>query len=408
MIFKILATSLRSIIAYKRRSLLCVLGMMISVASIVTLLSLINGFNTGLINYIKEGFGTQQIVVTPGKMLNAKGHILDQGLSGLGSFRGTGSTLTLADVEAVLEKADTIATGAPQYEAFTKVKGDNGAIDVILTGTTANYVTAFDYQPATGRFLTDEDENLGSNVVVLGQTAWKELFGEDAAIGNKVLVAGEEFEVVGVMSNKSSIAFSFNDRVYMPVKTMQRLTNTQHAAMLVFKATSLENMEAGEKAVAGIISARHKTSDFVTVKPDEVITLVNQVMLMLAGLATCVTGISLITGGIGIINVMLLTVQERTREIGLRKAVGATNMHILFQFLTESVVLSFIGSGLGILAAYGCVQLINEKIPFLAISMPLWILQLGIAFSIAIGIVFGILPAIKATRVNAIDALRYE
>ncbi|ABO51477.1 protein of unknown function DUF214 [Desulforamulus reducens MI-1] len=411
MMLKMLKVSVKGVLAYKQRSFLCILGIMISVASMVSLLSLINGFNNSLINQIQQELGTQQIIVTPGKMLNAKETILNSGLSGVSTFRGSSSTLTAEDVEAVLGKFASVETGAPQYETFSRVvlpTVKNKYLDVILTGTTSEYANTFQYTPTEGRFLVSEDNRQAKNVVVLGQTIKEDLLGDSQAIGKKLRIAGEDFEIVGVMDRKASIGFNFDDRIYIPVETMQRLTHTQHAAMLIFKAASIHHLVDAEKNISRTISSRHRGADFITIKPTEIIALVNQIMLMLAGLVTCVTGISLITGGIGIINVMLLSVQERTREIGLRKAVGATNWEILAQFLTESILISFIGSALGLFMAYGCISLINHKIPFLSIGIPLWILEFSVSFALLIGILFGIYPAIKATRINPIQALRYE
>ncbi|GAB6179495.1 ABC transporter permease [Desulfotomaculum defluvii] len=411
MIIKTIKISLKSIMANKSRSLLCILGISISVASIVTFISLIYSFNSSLIKHIEQGLGTQQIIVAPGKMLNAKQSILEGGLSGINSYKGINSTLNTKDVEAVLQNVSSVETGAPQYETFARVSfsGKTKATsDVILTGTTPAYTNTFNYFPIEGHFFSQEDMKHKKNVMVLGQKVKEDLFGDSPAVGNKLALLGEEFEIIGVMTSKAAIGLNYNDRVYIPVATFQRLTNIDHASLLFFKATSLEEMVIAEKAIHGIIAKAHNSSDFITIKPDELISLINQIMLMLGGLATCITGISLITGGIGIVNVMLLSVQQRIREIGLRKSVGARNIHILAQFLTESIVLSFLGNILGLLMANLCIKLINWKIPYLAIEIPLRVLEYSLVFSLLIGIIFGILPALKATRVNPIESLRHE
>lgn len=407
MILKTLKTSLKSILAYKQRSLLCILGIAISVASIVTLIALIYSFNTSLINHIQQGLGTQQIIVAPGKMLNANKHILEAGLSGINSFKGSNSTLNAADVQAVIASVSSVQTGAPQYETFARVSLHN-TYDVLLTGTSPDYPNTFDYFPGEGVFFNKEDIKDKKNVIVLGQKVKEELFGDSQAVGSTLTLVGEQFEVIGVMKPKISLGLNFDDRVYIPVEAFEKITHIQNASLLFFKANSIETMVNAEKDIHGILSTRHKKTDFITIKPDEIISLINQIMLMLGGLATCITGISLITGGIGIINVMLLSVQERIREIGLRKSVGASSLHILSQFLTESIVLSFIGNIVGLLIADFCVKLINWKIPYLSVIIPLSVIEISVAFSMVIGIIFGIFPAIKATHVNPIEALRCE
>lgn len=402
--------SIRGLLAYKHRFFLSLLGITISVASIISLLTLVNSFKLSLVNQVEQGFGTQQIIVTPGKMFNSGNNIVERGITGVTSFRSSASSLTSKDVEEILSKSKTIQTGAPQFETFSRVfsSQENKTVDVLLTGTTPDYPDSLGYYPNEGGFLAPNDMQEQQMVVVLGQAIKTELFGEEPAVGKHVQLGGKDFLVIGVMPEKKSVGFNFDDRIYISVPVFRSLTKIDNAASLIFKAKSLESLDSAEKEIKHTLSKLHGKTDFVTIKPTEIISLINQVMLLVAGLVGGVAGISIVTGGIGIINVMLMSVQERTREIGLRKAVGASNLHILCQFITESILLSIVGCFCGFLLAIGCTKLIVIYIPLIKISIPLWTVWFSLFFALFLGVIFGIYPAIKATRISPIDALKYE
>ena len=177
--------------------------------------------------------------------------------------------------------------------------------------------------------------------------AKQNLFGQEQAVGRKVTIKGLEFTVIGVMKEKKLIGFNFDERVYSPYKVVSDTANLQHASMLFFKANSAEKIAEVEKQVGSVISKNHGTRDFNLLKPDEALHIVDTIMNLVTAITIGITGVSFLVGGIGIMNVMLLTVKERTREIGIRKAVGAKSWHILFQFLFEAMYISIMGCLVG-------------------------------------------------------------
>lgn len=404
-VFRTFTVAWRGLWSYPVRTLLAVLGIAISSLLIIFLLSVLHNFKNSLIGQI-QGVGVQQIVAVPGKLLNNRA--MDADLSSFLSFTSVSSTLTYEDAKEVKEQVQGVEAVAPQIETVTSMSIPEKQAEVIYTGTTAEYPAIFTLEMEEGKFFTAKDEQDEAQVVVLGQTAKQILFGDQPALGKKIQLKGLEFTVVGVLKEKQLIGFNFDERVYAPYMVVSQTANLHTASMIFFKSASAEQVAAVEKQIDSVIVKNHGTKDFNLLKPDEALHLINTIMTLVTAITIGITGVSFLVGGIGIMNVMLLTVKERTREIGIRKAVGAKSWHILLQFLSEATYISILGCVLGLGTTYGLLQVLHSYFPVLSAELPMELVVACLLFSAVLGLAFGIIPAIKAIQVKPIDALRYE
>lgn len=403
--FYTLFNSWKSLWNYKLRTFLAVLGIAISSLLVVFLLAVLHNFKISLIGQI-QGAGVNQIVAVPGKLLNSS--VMETDLSGMLSFTAVTSTLTYRDALDVKEQIPEVDAVAPQVEAIMSASASDTTIDVLYTGTTPGFRDIFDLELDEGRFFNEEEVKQEERVVVLGQSAKKALFGGESALGQTVKVKGLGFTVVGVIKEKKMFGFNFDERVFASYQVVSDATNLTHASMIFFNVHNEEQIEEAERKISNVIQKNHGSKDFNLLKPDEALHLIDTMMTLVTAITLGITGISFLVGGIGIMNVMFLTVKERTREIGIRKAVGAKSWHILLQFLMEAVYISLIGCVIGLSVTYGLLQVLHRLYPILSAELPLPILGISLLFSITVGLLFGILPAWKAIRIKPVDALRYE
>ncbi len=405
-VFRTFAVAWRGLWSYPVRTLLAVLGIAISSLLIIFLLSVLHNFKNSLVGQI-QGVGVQQIVAVPGKLLNNQA--MEADLSSFLSFTSVSSTLTYEDAKKVKEKVKGVDAVAPQIETVTTMSlPDKQHAEIIYTGTTAELPAIFTLEMAEGTFFTAKDEQEEAQVVVLGQAAKQILFGDQPAVGKKVQIKGLEFMVIGVLQKKQLIGFNFDERVYAPYMVVSHTANLQSASMIFFKSALTEQIDQVEKQINSVIVKNHGTKDFNLLKPDEALHLIDTIMTLVTAITIGMTGVSFLVGGIGIMNVMLLTVKERTREIGIRKALGAKSWHILLQFLSEATYISILGCVLGLGATYGFLQLLHSYFPVLSAEMPVVLVSACLLFSALLGLVFGLIPAMKAIQIKPIDALRYE
>jgi putative ABC transport system permease protein len=325
----------------------------------------------------------------------------------------------MKDVEAIRGLATTVALVAPTYSGNSTMTYDGNTTNASITGVTAEYAAVNNWKLKRGRFITAEDnENLAA-VVVLGPALLEDLFGSADAnpVGEIVRINRQNYTVVGVLESKgSSGPMSEDDAVMMPLRTAQiRLggAGTTSVRSINLQVRSAEEMDLAQAQVTAILRARHgiatgQNDDFRVQNQADILSSVSETTGTFTTLLASIAAISLLVGGIGIMNIMLVSVTERTREVGLRKAVGAKRADILIQFLAEAVVLSGIGGLLGVLLGVAGAQVITPLLGGTEALVTGQSVLLAVAVSLGIGVFFGLYPANRAAALNPIDALRYE
>lgn len=408
--------ALDGLTANKLRSGLTMLGVIIGVGAVIALMSIGQGAQASITEEITS-IGTNLVLVSPGARENGP----------VRSAAGSAMSLTYADAQAIADPANVpdAAFVAPEYSQNTQVIFGDANINASVLGTTAEYLSAYSLEVASGRFIQQKDER--ANVAVLGYQAAQDLFGGFDPVGQKIRVAlsggsggRASLTVVGVLAEKGDTMMgSADDTAFVPITTAQTKIFEGRNALGQPIVTSVNVVAASEdrsQAVMDQIDAllrrRHdldpeEEADFSVMSQADMLSMMTTVTDILTIFLGAVAGISLLVGGIGIMNIMLVSVTERTREIGIRKAVGARRVDILRQFLMEAVVLSLLGGLLGILLGVGLAQLVSLT-GLLDSLVTLNSVLLAVGFSLAVGLFFGIYPANQAAKMNPIEALRYE
>ena len=393
--FKLALITLR---ANKARSILTMLGVIIGVTSVILLVSIGSGLKTYITGQL-EGLGSNLLMVVPGEF--------DVGGEG-GGQTGAGaavSKLTI-DQQKDLERNPNIKTVMPYTENNTTVsyKGKNKITQA--AGVGHEYPEIRDQHPIMGSFFTASQEQSAKKVVVLGKTVAEKLFGESDPTGKKVTLSENKFIVLGVLEKKGSLGGAdMDNQVFIPATTALVTFDMENLIGFWIQAKDKDSIEQAKKEVEQTLLKTMKDDDFSVIDTKSLLSVISQILGVLTVALAGIAAISLFVGGIGIMNIMLVSVTERTREIGLRKAVGATPKIILVQFLIESTVLSVSGGIIGIILGVGGSLLINQFFPAMATT---WSILLAFFVSVIIGMVFGVLPAARAARLNPIQALRYE
>jgi putative ABC transport system permease protein len=412
-----LRIALRALGANKLRTTLTMLGIIIGVGAVVGLMSIGRGAQAQITSSI-QGQGTNLIFVRPGST--------QQG--GVRTAQGNAPTLTYDDAEALNQPGavPAVAMVAPELTQFAQLIVSGQNVNTRLLGTTPEYQDVRNFRVADGEFITKQNIDAKSTSIALGANVAQTLFGEADPIGQTVKVSlgnrtGVNFRVVGVMERKGGTGFGNQDDVaIVPITTMLSRLSTQRNSRGV-PNVNLINVQAVDEAriqeaiqqVGELLRERHKVTqdDFTIQTQEDLLQVANQITGVLTLLLGSIAGISLVVGGIGIMNIMLVSVTERTREIGIRKAIGARRKDILSQFLTEAVVVSVLGGGLGVGLGIAIAQLVsgvNLNGQRLTTYVAPDSILLAFGVSAAIGVFFGIYPAARAARLNPIEALRYE
>ena len=395
----------------KVRSGLTVLGIVIGIGSVIAMVSIGQGAQSS-INERIQSIGSNLIMVTPGQQRNI-GYGVREG-------QGSAQTLTPDDANAIAQ-LDSVAAVAPQISGRYQViyKGANTNTNVI--GTLSTYAQVRNVDIDQGSFVNDADVAASSKIAVIGPTILQDLFGgnatatPDEAIGNAIRIKGINFKIVGVTKSKGGTGFGNRDNIiYVPLTTGQHflLGSTSYVSEIDIQVQSQGLMSQVQEQVTSLLLGLHNISDstqadFTVQNQSDIVAAASSVTDTFTILLASIAGISLVVGGIGIMNMMLTTVTERTREIGLRKAIGAKRGDISTQFLLESVMLTFIGGVVGV--ALGWVfSLLITQFAGITTNISLWSVFLAVGVSALVGIVFGYYPARRAAGLNPIEALRYE
>jgi putative ABC transport system permease protein len=379
--------------ASRLRSGLTMLGVVIGVSAVVVLVAIGSGAKQ-LIEQQVEGLGSNLLLIVPGRVEFGSAPTL--------------SRMQLSDVDAItrlvgdrnrvavsLTSGETVRVGT--RSRFTSVLG-------VLDTTTKVFIR----DVGRGSYLSRSDVDTGRRVAVLGSAVARELFGERDPVGAQVTIAGVRFRVVGVLAPiGQSLGVDRDDEVHIPVTTAQRLFNTERIDALAVKAPDRQSLAPLGTRIVALLEQRHPETEFSAVTQEQILGALGRILGILTGVLAAIAGISLLVGGVGVSNIMLVSVRERTREIGLRKAVGARPRDIGVQFLFEAVLLTTIGGGLGIALGIGAAEVVAALTPVPAL-VTWWSVALAFGVSALVGIVFGVMPAQRAGRLDPVVALRTE
>jgi putative ABC transport system permease protein len=400
----------KDIMAYRSRSFLTVLGIAIGITAIILVMAIGDSAKKSIVSQIQD-LGATNVYIIPGKMRDAM-----QG-GGMGQ-----DSLKEKDLEDLSRKSNV-----PNLESITPVCSSSGyasfeseSYKVVILGGNPEAFDLIKLNVEYGELFTQEDVDSKAAVVVIGSKVAEKLFGQDDPLGQKIKIKDKTFKVIGVTEPKGqSGGMNYDDSVTMPYTTLQqKILGTKYFQELIAKIDKEENLPTAISDMEEVLRMNHNIDDpskddFSIQTQADIVKSVNSVLGVLTILLSSVAAISLVVGGVGVMNMMLTSVTERTKEIGLRKALGATNKHILIQFLTEAILLTF-GGGLfgvffGFILSYGLITVFNISGTFsFVFSFPVMGAFLGVLVSAIVGFTFGIYPAYQASKKSPMDALRYE
>ncbi len=389
----------------KARTGLTMLGIIIGIASVIAMTAIGQGAQNSVTEKI-ESMGANLVMVSPGAQ---------RSFGGPNSSRGGAKTLTLEDADAIESQVNNISDVVRVVSSQQQVVATGTNTNTSITGTESSYGIVKDVEMSEGFFISDQNVLNISKVAVLGSTTRDDLFGEDETdiVGEKIRISGTEYTIIGVAKSKGGSGMTnADDIVYIPYTTAQRyLTGNKYLSTINVSAKNSEDSTQVQEEITSLLLNRHNkttdTADFTTMNQADMIETTSDIIGTFTILLAAIAGISLLVGGIGIMNMMLTTVTERTREIGLRKAIGAKKKDINNQFLIEAIMLTFIGGILGVVLGW----LIAFGVDYSGITetqVSIGSVLLAFGVSAFIGIIFGYYPARRASNLNPIEALRYE
>jgi len=401
---KLIKVALISIARNKMRSLLTMLGIIIGVGSVITLVALGEGSQQDIEGQV-SALGTNLLMVRPGSSQ----------VGGARGGSGTLETLTMDDVNRLKRDAALLSGVSPEIRIVNQVIAGNSNWNTTITGVFPEYAAIRNYQVASGTLFDERDVRTRAKVAVLGRTVAKELFPGQDPVGAAIRIRNVPFKVIGVLQPKGQSAFGSDqdDLILAPSSTvLYRLGDGKTIRSIVASAVSQEQMNAAKDEITLLLREEHHLApgaldDFNIRDQTEINQMATRITGTLTLLLSAIAGVSLLVGGIGIMNIMLVSVTERTREIGIRLAIGARPVDVLAQFLIEASILSLCGGLIGIVGGLAAAWGVGSLMRISVVVNPAIIL-LAVVFTGAVGIFFGFYPARKAARLNPIDALRYE
>jgi putative ABC transport system permease protein len=399
--------SFRALRVNKMRSALTMLGIIIGVGAVITMLAVGTGASRRIAEQISS-MGSNLLIILPGATTSG----------GVRMGAGTQPTLTMGDADAIKRECPSVSDVAPVLNGVAQVVYGHQNWSTGIIGTTPSMLVVRDWPLASGRSFTDQDVKSATKVCLLGQTVVDNLFGDMNPVGQFIRIKNVPFVVIGVLAPKGQSAQGQDqdDTIYVPVTTAQKkLFGTSFPGMIrimMVKARSTEDLAPAERQINELLRQRHhigpkQDNDFTVRNLTQIMQTAEQSTKVMTLLLGAIASVSLLVGGIGIMNIMLVSVTERTREIGIRMAIGAKTWDIRLQFIIEALSLSLIGGVAGIIAGISSSELISALAGWTTIVSPLSIL-LAFGFSGMVGIFFGFYPAYKASLLDPIDALRYE
>ena len=404
-LFMILRVALKALNRNKMRTALTMLGMIIGVAAVIAMVALGKGASSSIEAQIKSA-GTNIINVMSGNFM----------AMGVRQGSGASNTLTVEDAAAIRQMIPTAQYVAPGVNTRNQVIAGNQNWQTRIEGTDVEFPLIRSWALKYGSFFSTQDVTSATKVVVMGSVVATNLFGEDVdPTGQIVRIKNQPFKVIGVMTSKGS-GTGFDDqddKVYVPYTTAQKkLMGIQHIQNITVSAASANEVKSTADAITELLRTRHKimpgdSDDFMVRTLEEMAAMRTETTKTMTALLAGIAGVSLLVGGIGIMNIMLVSVTERTREIGLRMAIGARGSDVLMQFLVEAVVLSLFGGGIGIALGFAISWGVTEFLTW-PTTISTDAVALAFGFSAMIGIFFGFYPATKAAKLDPIEALRFE
>ena len=382
----------------KMRSILSTLGIVVGVASLILITSFGYGAQQQILSSINK-LGSNAIIVTPGKVNDIRR-----------AFSSVGSTitkpLTYDDVKFLKSQIPGLIATPSLTTARSTVKVGENEISVTVNGVNEDFLTALGYDLSSGRGFTATDVNGYMNYAILGSKIAVDLFGTESPIGKSINLLNTKFYIIGVLLPQGSTMFGSVDRnIFIPITKFITITNTNSLGAIYMKPPQGMSKDVLIALVKTLLTNKHGVENFTISDMAQFADLANTATSILTTALTLIGLIALIVGGIGIMNIMLATVAERTREIGIRKAVGANSRDILLQFLFESIVITVVGGTIGIIIGVVGARLASSLSPTAITPTSIIV---GFSVSVAVGVFFGVYPAVKASKLNPVEALRYE
>jgi putative ABC transport system permease protein len=391
----LIAFAVGALRGHRLRTGLSVVGVAIGIAAVIALTAL----GEGARGYVVQEFsslGTNLLIVLPGKVET----------TGMMPFGGVVHDLTIADFQAVETRVSSVLRAAPLATGEEKVRYGGKARSVPVIGTTDDLVEVRRLKVGAGQFLPPGDPNRGGSEIVLGVKVAQELFGAESPLGKVVRLGEWRFRVVGVLEPRGrSLGFDFDDVVFVPVQTSMRIFNRSSLFRILVELPEGADLQVAKEAVIRLLEERHRAEDVTVITQDAVIDTLGSILGVLTLALVAIASVSLTVAGVGIMNVMLVAVSERRREIGLLKALGASTAQILAVFIAEAAVLSTLGGVLGLAVGGAATRIFVSIYPTFPAAAPVWAIVASLIVSVVVGVFFGVVPARRAARLDPVEAL---